>query len=304
MSLVVVGSVAFDSIVTPAKRQDEVLGGSAIHFSMSSSFHTSTKLVGVVGEDFPADRRQILRDRGIDIEGLETVAGGKTFRWEGKYHDDMNQRETISVELNVFERFEPVLRPSHRSARFLFLANAAPRTQARVLDQIEPGAFVMADTMNLWVQTAHADLEDLIRRIDGLVLNDEEAALLSEDDRTIPAGRMIREKFGLRYLVIKKGEHGSIIFHDEGEVALPAFPLATVTDPTGAGDSFAGGLMGYLANASDLGLQSFKRGVAWGTVMASFCCEDFGVHRMTRLERSEMQSRFDEYQQMLSLAAD
>ncbi|MGE3164181.1 MAG: PfkB family carbohydrate kinase [Planctomycetota bacterium] len=301
MSLVVVGSVAFDSIVTPTARRADVLGGSAVHFSMSSSFHTETHLVGVVGEDFPADRRQVLQDRGIRTDGLETVAGGKTFRWEGKYHDDMNQRETLMVELNVFERFQPVLSPSHRRAKFLFLANAAPLTQARVLDQVEPGAFVMADTMNLWVQTAHSDLEALIPRIDGLVLNDEEASLLSEDDRVIPAGRMIREKYGLRYLVIKKGEHGSMIFHDDGEVALPAFPIASVTDPTGAGDSFAGGLMGYLASAGRTDLQHFKRGVAWGTIMASFCCEDFGVHRMTRLEPAEMHARFAAFQSMLSL---
>lgn len=303
MSLVVVGTVAFDSIITPDAREDDILGGSATHFAMSSAFHTKTHLVGAVGEDFPEDRRELLAGAGIDLEGLDIVKGGKTFRWEGKYHENMNTRETLSVELNVFEHFDPVLPASYRKAPFLFLANGVPKTQASVLDQAEGKPFVMADTMDLWIQTAHSDLENLIRRIDGLVLNDEEAALLSEEDQVVTAGRKIREKYELRYLVIKKGEHGCIIFHSGGEAALPAVPMATVVDPTGAGDSFAGGLMGYLAQAGATDLEHFKRGVAWGTVMASFCCEGFGVKGMVGLEPASIQKRFASYREMLNVGA-
>lgn len=301
MALVVVGSVAFDSIVTPHAREDNALGGSAVHFALASCFLARTKLVGVVGEDFPEERKRLLVDRGIDLEGLEVVPGGRTFRWEGKYFDNMNQRETLSVELNVFEDFQPRLPGSYRAARHVFLANGAPETQASVLDQVEGKPFVMADTMNLWIQTAHGGLEALLRRLDGLVLNDEEARLLSGNDGLIPSGRAIRGKYELRYLVIKKGEHGCVIFHSGGEIALPAWPLAQVIDPTGAGDSFAGGIMGYLAKTGNQQLDTFKKAVAWGTVMASFCCESFGVHRMLSLRLEEAEQRFHRYCSMLTL---
>lgn len=301
MGLVVVGSVAFDSIVTPKAREDDALGGSAVHFSLSSCFQAKTKLVGVVGEDFPDERKQLLSERGIDLEGLEVVDGGRTFRWEGKYFDDMNQRETLSVDLNVFEHFQPRLPGSYQDARFVFLANGSPDTQASVLDQMSGKPFVMADTMDLWIQTTHGQLESLLRRIDGLVLNDEEAELLSGLDGMIAAGRAIRSKYELRYLVVKKGEHGCIIFHEGGEIALPAWPLASVEDPTGAGDSFAGGLMGYLAKVGSTDLDHFKKAVAWGTVMASFCCERFGVHRMVELELIEAERRYHQFRSMLTL---
>lgn len=301
MTLVVVGSVAFDSIITPIGRADEALGGSAVHFALSSAFQGPVKLVGVVGNDFPDERRELMSSRGIELEGLETVPDGKTFRWEGKYHEDMNSRETLSVELNVFEHFEPKLPKSYQETDFLFLANGAPMTQASVLEQVSGRPFVMADTMDLWIKIAHSELEDLLRRIDGLVLNDEEAALLTGIDNTIEAGRMIQRKYELRYVILKKGEHGCLIFHDGPDIALPAVPVSQVTDPTGAGDSFAGGVMSYLARAGNTDIDTMKCAVAWGTVMASFCCEDFGVNRMLELRLEDAEARYHHFRSMLTL---
>ncbi|MFQ5655592.1 MAG: PfkB family carbohydrate kinase [Planctomycetota bacterium] len=300
MSLVVVGSVAFDSIQTPEGRVDDALGGSAVHFSLAASLFTSVRLAGVVGEDFPKEHRELLKGRGIDLAGLETIPGGRTFRWAGEYSEDMNQRETLSVELNVFEDFQPRLPESYQVARYVFLANGAPITQASVLDQMKNRPFVMADTMDLWIRTAHHDLEALLRRIDGLVLNDQEALLLSSEKNLIRAGRAIRE-YGLRYLVIKKGEHGATIFHPGGEITLPALPLAEVHDPTGAGDSFAGGILGYLARSGKIDLEHFKRAVAWGTVCAAFGCQAFGVQGILDATREEVEARYAEYCEMLRL---
>ncbi len=301
MTLVVVGSVAFDSIQTPRGRVDDVLGGSAVHFSLSSQILTPTQLVGVVGDDFPDEHRELLAERGIDLKGLETV-NGKTFRWHGEYFEGMNQRETLSVQLNVFKDFEPVLPASYRDARYLFLANGAPSTQASVLEQMQGSPFVMADTMDLWIQTTRNDLESLLGRVDGLVLNDQEAFLLADQKNLIQAGHTI-QKFGLRYVIIKKGEHGALLFHQDGVLALPALPLADVQDPTGAGDSFAGGIMGYLASVDSTGLKDFKRAVAWGTVLASYCCGGFGVEPLLNLSFENAAQRFQSYCRMLQVEA-
>ncbi|MCA8959509.1 MAG: sugar kinase [Planctomycetes bacterium] len=301
MSLVVVGSVAIDSIKTPHGEVHDALGGSAVHFVLASRFFAPTRLVGVVGGDFPDKYRQLLSDRGVDLAGLETVANGESFRWSGEYFDDMNQRETLSVDLNVFESFQPKLPEDYRDASFVFLANGAPSTQASVLDQMSGKPFVMADTMDLWIRIAHGDLEELLRRIDGLVLNDQEAFLLSDCRNLVQAGRKIVDRYDLAILVIKKGEHGCLIFRGGEEINLPALPLGDVVDPTGAGDSFAGGLMGHLARENRTDVETFKRAVAWGTVQASFCCEGFGVDRVARLEWAESEKRYRRYQSMLQI---
>ncbi len=240
MSLVVVGSVAFDSIQTPDGALENALGGSAVHFSMAASYFGGVQLVGVVGEDFPDSHRQLMSSRGICLDGLEVVKGGETFRWSGKYFDDMDHRETLSVDLNVFENFKPDLPASYRDTGFLFLGNGAPLTQASVLDQVSSAPFTVVDTMDLWIDIARTDLEALLTRVDALVLNDEESQQLSGEKNVIIAGRKIRE-MGPRCVIIKRGQHGAFISHEDGEVALPALPLANVVDPTGAGDSFAGG---------------------------------------------------------------
>lgn len=300
MPLVVIGTIALDSIKTSTGRVDDALGGSATHFALAASKLSHTRLVGVVGEDFPQEHIELFDRHEIDTEGVTRVAGARTFRWSGEYHQDMNNRDTLSVELNVFENFDPELTASHKRSRYAFLANGHPNIQAKALDQLEGETFVMADTMDLWIQTAHAELEALLRRIDGLVLNDQEAFLLADEHNLVAAGRKIRE-FGLRYVIIKKGEHGCIIFHEGGEIALPAMPLAEVIDPTGAGDSFAGGLMGYLAERGNTDLDTFKSAAARGTVLASFCCEDFDVRRMAALARSELDERIEAYCAMLDL---
>ncbi|MAJ28884.1 sugar kinase [bacterium TMED181] len=300
MSLVVVGSVAFDSIETPDGSLENALGGSAVHFSMAASYFGGVQLVGVVGEDFPDSHRQLLSTRGVCLDGLEVVKGGETFRWSGKYFDDMDQRETLSVDLNVFENFKPNLPAAYRDTGFLFLGNGAPLTQASVLDQVSSNPFTVVDTMDLWIDIARPDLEKLISRVDALVLNDEESQQLSGEKNVILAGRKIRE-MGPRYVIIKRGQHGALISHEEGEVALPALPLAGVVDPTGAGDSFAGGLMGCLMKSDRTDLAGLKVAVAWGTVTASFCCEGFGVQGLEQINASDLQDRFETYRGMLEL---
>ncbi len=300
MSLAVVGSIAFDSIKTPDGRIDDALGGSAVHFALAAALFAPVRLVGVVGDDFPPEHLDLLESRGIDLEGIETVVGGRTFRWSGEYFEDMNRRETLSVELNVLADHRPTIPASYRDVRYLFLGNGPPVTQASVLDQMRGNPFVLADTMNLWIQTEHQALLDLLPRLDGLVLNDEEAFLLSGERNIVRAGRRIHA-MGPRFVVVKKGEHGSMIFHDDGQISLPAQPLAEVQDPTGAGDSFAGGLMGFLARCDHVDLELFKNAVAWGTVTASFCCEAFGVNGILDVDAEALRTRFDSYRAMLSL---
>lgn len=300
MSLVVVGSVAFDSIQTPDGFIEDALGGSAVHFSLAAAFFGPVQLVGVVGEDFPEDRHQILRQRGICTRGLEVIPGGSTFRWSGKYFDDMDRRETVSIDLNVFENFEPTVPDSYRDASLLFLGNGTPLTQASVLEQMTASPFTVVDTMDFWINSTRDDLEQLITGVDALVLNDEEVLLLSGEKNLVIAGRKIREK-GPTYVIVKKGQHGAMIFHEGGEIALPALPLADVTDPTGAGDSFAGGMMGSLLRSAKTDLDSLKVAVAWGTVTASFCCGGFGVDGLLSVDESALQKRFDLYRKMLDL---
>jgi sugar/nucleoside kinase (ribokinase family) len=298
-SLIVVGSVAFDSIETPHGMVDEALGGSATYFSYAASFFTPPRLVGVVGEDFPEQHHQLLKDRQVDTSGLQVQKGGKTFRWKGRYHPDMNARDTLEVHLNVFGTFDPVLPESFRNSTHVFLANGSPSVQARVLDQIHRPTLVMADTMDLWISTTHDELMALLPRLDGLLLNDSEALMLTEDHSLIRAGQTIR-KMGPKFVIIKKGEHGALLFSEEGIFVMPAFPTSSVVDPTGAGDTFAGALMGYLASSGSHPPGRLRRAMAYGAVVASFTVEGFGLHRLTAISRREIDERLETYRHMLA----
>jgi sugar/nucleoside kinase (ribokinase family) len=300
MSLLVVGSVAFDTIHTPTAERDRVLGGSAVYFSYAASFFTPVRLVGVVGEDWPSEHTRMLQSRNIDTSGLEVKQGGKTFFWKGRYKPNMNDRDTLEVDLNVFGEFNPVLPAQFRDTPFVFLANAAPAVQLKVLEQTQNPKIVFADTMDLWINTAQPTLRQLLTKIDGLVLNDSEAKLLTEKENLIEAGRAV-QKLGPKYVVVKKGEHGAIFFEPEGVSVLPAFPTDRVVDPTGAGDSFAGGMMGYLASTGKTDPQSLRRALAYGTLVASYNVEDFSLDRMKQIERADLDRRFDQYQTMLRI---
>jgi sugar/nucleoside kinase (ribokinase family) len=298
MSLVVVGSVAFDSIETPNGSVDEALGGSATFFSYAASFFTQPRLVGVVGEDFPQAHRRLLADRRIDITGLVTERG-KTFRWKGRYHQDMNTRDTLEVHLNVFGTFNPVLPPAFRDSTHVFLANSSPVVQAKVLDQVHKPQLVLADTMDLWIDNQRSELLALLPRLDGLLLNDSEAHLLTGENNMVRAGQAVR-RLGPKFVIIKKGEHGAMLFSEEGVFVVPAYPTDKVLDPTGAGDSFAGGLLGYLSSDDSPPPGRLRRAMAYGTVIASLTVEDFGLERLKRVDRREIDQRLEQYRNMLS----
>ncbi len=300
MSLLVVGSVAFDSIHTPTAERERVLGGSAVYFSYAASYFTPVRLVGVVGEDWPEQHTKMLQARQVDTAGLQVVAGQKTFFWKGKYLPNMNDRETLEVELNVFGDFDPHVPEAFRDSRYVFLANGSPVVQAKVLDQVKNPALVVADTMDLWIQTQHADLVKLLKRIDGLVINDSEAKLLTEEENLVAAGQKIRT-MGPRFVIVKKGEHGAMYFGEDGVFTLPAYPTAVVVDPTGAGDSFAGGMMGYIASQGKHDVATIKRSLAYGTLVASFNVEDFSLERMQRIERPQLDDRLATYRDMLTI---
>jgi len=299
MPLLVVGSVALDSVETPTEERDNVLGGSAVYFSYAASYFTSVRLVGVVGDDWPGEHTQLLESRGIDTAGLQVVDGGKTFRWKGKYLPNMNDRETLEVHLNVFEKFDPQLPETFRDCPFLFLANGSPVIQMQVLEQCRGAKLAVADTMDLWISTQHDELMALLKRIDGLVMNDAEAKLLTDDENLVRAGHRIRE-MGPKFVVIKKGEHGAMFFSEHETYVLPAYPTEEVVDPTGAGDSFAGGMMGYLAEKRSFDPKTLKEAMAYGVLVASFNVEDFSLERLRKIEREDLNRRMESYRQMLS----
>ena len=299
MPLCVVGSVALDSVETPTEKRDNVLGGSAVFFSYAASFFTGVRLAGVVGDDWPAENTAMLQARGIDTAALQVVPGGKTFRWRGKYMPNMNDRETLDLQLNVLAGFNPVLPESYRRAKFLFLANGSPVLQMKVLDQCPGASLTVADTMDHYIRTEPDELRQLLRRIDGLVINDSEAKLLTGDDNLVRAGNAIRE-MGPSFVVLKKGEHGAMFFGQHETYVLPAYPTPRVVDPTGAGDSFAGGMMGYLAERGNFDPKTLKTALAYGTLTASFTVEDFSLDRLRQIKREDLDRRMEEYRKMLS----
>jgi sugar/nucleoside kinase (ribokinase family) len=299
MPLLVVGSLALDSVETPEATRDDVLGGSAVFFSYAASYFGSVRLVGVVGEDWPPAHTALLQGRKIDTSGLRVVGGGKTFRWRGKYASNMNDRETLEVHLNVFGEFDPVLPESYRQCEYVFLANGPPVLQRKVLEQVPTAKLTVADTMDLWISTARDELMELLKRIDGLVMNDNEARLLAGDENLVRAGRAVLA-MGPKFVVVKKGEHGAMFFSRDETYVMPAYPTSEVVDPTGAGDSFAGGMMGYLASRGDTSPQSLKEALAYGTIVASYNVEDFSLDRMQKIERADVDRRLVEYRRMLS----
>jgi sugar/nucleoside kinase (ribokinase family) len=291
MPVLVVGSVALDNIKTPTVEHDHLLGGSASYAAVAASFFGPVNMVGVVGRDFPPQHKQLFADRGIDLTGLEEVADGDTFTWTGEYEVNMNNRKTLAIALNVFETFQPKLPESYRETPYVLLGNIAPSLQRMVCEQIRKPKFVVADTMDLWIGLARADLLKLLKEVDMLILNDSEARQLTEEENLIRAGNKIIG-LGPRYVAVKKGEHGCLLFGRNGEFfSTGAFPLESIADPTGAGDCFAGGFIGHLARTDDLSFANIKEAVIQGTLVASFCCEEFSLRRLHKLTADEIAQR-------------
>jgi sugar/nucleoside kinase (ribokinase family) len=296
MSLLVIGTVAFDAIETPFGKTDKIVGGAATFISMAASYFTKNiNLVSVVGEDFPADAIGMMQKRGVNTEGLQIKQGEKTFFWSGKYHNDMNTRDTLDTQLNVLATFDPVIPENYQNCDFLMLGNLAPAVQHQVLDRLKNRPkLVVLDTMNFWMNIALPELTSLLKRVDVLTINDEEARQLSGEYSLVKAAQKILD-MGPKYLIIKKGEHGALLFNNEQVFFAPALPLEDVFDPTGAGDSFAGGFIGYLAETKDISFDNMKRGVIFGSAMASFSVEKFGTERIQNLSSEEVDERVQQF---------
>ncbi len=297
--LLVVGTVALDDVATPAGEAKAVLGGSATYFSVAASLFTRVGLVGVVGEDFPRPFREMLAGRDIDLSGLET-APGKTFHWSGRYDGAMNSATTLVTDLNVLARFSPSLPPTFRRAPFVFLANTAPTIQSAVLSQLSTPKLVVADTMNLWIDSARPALLEVLRRVDGLLVNDEEARSLAGARNLVAAGKKLLG-MGPKFIIVKKGEHGAFLFAKDRSFALPSYPLEDVRDPTGAGDSFAGGLLGALAASGGTSTNDVIRAMVYGTVTASFAVSTFSLDGLVKVTRSAVEARAEELRRFLSM---
>ena len=305
MSVLIVGSIALDDVKTPVEERFDLLGGSASYASVAAGYFSPVDLVAIVGEDFPADHWNFLQGRGINLEGVQR-APGKTFRWSGEYMWDMNTRETRSVALNVFETFSPTLPDHFKSSDFVLLANIAPDLQLQVLDQMEKPKFVIADTMDLWINIAQPSLLALLKRVDMLILNDSEARELTKETSLIKAGKKI-QSLGPRIVAVKKGEHGCLLFGENDDFfSCPAYPLEDIHDPTGAGDTFAGGLTGYLASRdnSHVSFKTLKTAVVVGSVLASYNVEAFSLERMRSVEQKHILERFAEFQDLAHFDAD
>ena len=298
--LCVVGTLAFDDVETPSGARAGVLGGSATYFSIAASYFTKVGLVGVVGEDFPADYRSVLTDHEVDLAGLQVDPQGRTFHWAGRYEGTMDQAETLVTDLNVLETFAPSLPEAFRPCPYVFLANTDPKIQMSVLDQLNDPHMVVMDTMNLWIDIARAGLLEVMQRVDGLVINDAEARALSGESNLIAAGRALLA-YGPRFVVVKKGEHGSFLFSKERLFALPSYPLEEVVDPTGAGDSFAGGIMGYLAGHEGRSIDDVCRAMLYGTAVASFTVSNFSLDELAHLSRGRLDERVEELQRFTAV---
>lgn len=297
MSLLTVGSVAFDAIETPFGKTDKIIGGAGTYIALSSSYFAKDQsIVSVVGEDFPNETLEDLAGRGINIEGVQIKKGEKTFFWSGKYHNDMNSRDTLVTELNVLGTFDPIIPESYQGVDYLMLGNLAPSVQRLVIERLnERPKLIAMDTMNFWMDIAMDDLMQTLKLVDVLIINDEEARQLSKEYSLVKAAQTVMN-MGPKYLIIKKGEHGALLFNSENNVFFaPALPLEEVFDPTGAGDTFAGGFIGYLAKTDDISFENMKRAVISGSAMASFCVEKFGTERLMNLSQEEIYSRIIEF---------
>ena len=296
MSILVVGTVAFDAIETPFGKTDKIVGGAATYICLSSSFFAKNlNLVSVVGEDFPSSAIQMLKNKSVDTDGLQIKKGEKTFFWSGKYHNDMNTRDTIDTQLNVLENFNPIVPEKYQESEFLMLGNLMPSVQKQVLSQMKKRPkLVVLDTMNFWMDLFMDDLKEALKEVDVLTINDEEARQLSGEYSLVKAAKLILA-MGPKYLIIKKGEHGALLFNNEEVFFAPALPLEDVFDPTGAGDSFAGGFIGYLAKTNDISFENMKRAVINGSAMASFCVEKFGTQKLTEITQEDVNARINEF---------
>ena len=297
MSLLVVGSVAFDEVETPFGKCEKMLGGSASHFSISASYFTDVRVVAVVGGDFSPEEQRVFDTHGIDTSDLERIPEGQTFRWRGRYEYDLNVAHTLDTQLNVFADFKPKLSPTAKGSRLLFLGNIQPDLQREVREQVPGAELVALDTMNLWIGTTRASLQKTIELVDVMIINDAEARQLTELPNLIKAARTILS-WGPKALVVKRGEYGAALFTKQNYFAIPAYPLESVFDPTGAGDTFAGGFMGYLASQEKLDEAAMRRAMIFGSVMASFNVEEFGTERVRRLTHDEINDRFRAFKQM------
>ncbi|WP_248724457.1 PfkB family carbohydrate kinase [Seonamhaeicola sp. ML3] len=297
--LVIVGTIAFDAIETPFGKTDKILGGAATFISLAAShFNVNATAVSIVGGDFPQEYLDLLTERNIDLSGVEIVKDGKTFFWSGRYHNDMNSRDTLVTELNTLADFNPVVPEDYRDANVVMLGNLHPIVQAGVLDQMtEKPGLVVLDTMNFWMDTALEDLHNVIKRVDVITINDEEARQLTGEYSLVVAARKIQD-MGPKYVVIKKGEHGALLFNDDNVFYAPALPLEEVFDPTGAGDTFAGGFAGYLAKTNDISFENMKNAIIYGSTLASFCVEKFGTERMVNLSSEEVHKRLLQFKQL------
>lgn len=299
MSLLVIGSVAFDAIETPFGKTDKIIGGAATYISLCASYFTNdVNLVAVVGEDFPTTDIQMMQKHGINTDGLQIKEGQKSFFWSGKYHNDMNSRDTLVTELNVLGDFDPVIPESYQDCEFLMLGNLTPKVQETVINRLKtrPRLIVM-DTMNFWMEIAMDDLRKTLSMVDVLTINDEEARQLSGEYSLVKAAKKVMA-MGPQFLIIKKGEHGALLFHQDEVFFAPALPLEEVFDPTGAGDTFAGGFIGYLSQTEDVSFENMKRAIIYGSAMASFCVEKFGTERLINLTQKEINERVEQFKKL------
>ncbi len=298
MGLLVVGSIGLDNIETPFEKVENALGGSTTYISLAASYFTGpVSIVGVVGDDFGQEHIKMLEDHEIDVEGLEIVQGAKTFRYGCRYHYDLNVRDSLFTDLNVFESFDPVIPEKDKKAKCVILGNIAPALQTKVLDQLDSPRFVVCDTMNFWIDRTKDDLLKVLKRVNVLIINDSEARLLSKEPNLIKAAKII-SAMGPKFLIIKKGEHGALLFGEDTIFSAPAYPMENINDPTGAGDAFAGGFTGYLFKTQDFTFENLKRAVIYGSIMASFCVEKFSTKGLENLSYLEIQNRFIEFREL------
>ena len=304
MSLLTVGTVAFDDIETPLGKADKIVGGACTYISLAASYFISKiNLVSVIGDDFPQETLDMLKSKGVNLDGLQIKEGEKSFFWAGRYHNDLNNRDTLDTQLNVLADFDPVLPASYQDSDFVMLGNLTPAVQMKVIEQMNGQPhFIAMDTMNFWMNVALDELMEVLKKIDCLVINDEEARQLSGELSLVKAADKILT-MGPKYLIIKKGEHGALLFYNENIFFAPALPLAEVFDPTGAGDTFAGGFIGYLAQSGDLSFENMKRAVIFGSAMASFCVEKFGIERLKNLSSMEIKNRVSKFVDLVNFDA-